>query len=191
MKTRLPVKTRFSAELISRPAIKSIIPIGSWWTFEQWRQGKLIDQWAQKNVNTTEGLNYLLNVMFFDETPIASTDWFMGLFENDYTPLITNTYAVPGFTESEAYDELTRIAYVPAEATARVTTNTASKATFTISATKTIYGAFLCGGGTAADTKSDVAGGGVLFASSQFAAPKAVVDNDVLMVSCAITLADV
>lgn len=191
MKTRLPLKTRISAELISKPSVKSIIPIGSWWEFEQWRKGKLIDQWAQKNVNTTEGLNYLLNVMFFDETPIASTDWFIGLFEDDYTPLITDTYDVPGFTESEAYDELTRVLYVPAEATARLTTNVLSKATFTINATKTIYGAFLCGGGTDAEVKSDVAGGGVLFASSKFVAAKEVVDDDVLMVSCAITLADV
>jgi hypothetical protein len=189
MKSRLPLKTRFSAELISHPAIKSIIPIGSWWEFEQWRKGKLIDQWAQKNVNTTEGLNHMLNVAFFSATPI--TAWFLGLFENDYTPLIGDTYAVPGFTESSAYDEAARIAYVPAEATTKVTTNVASKATFTISATKTMYGAFLCGGGTGADTKSDVAGGGILFAASKFAAAKDVVDNDVLMITCSILLADV
>src|SRR4030043_795052 len=188
MKAKLPLKTIFSAELISKPVMKSIILIGSWWEFEQWRKGKLVDRWAQKNVNTTEGLNYLLNVMFFDETPIASTGWYMGLFENDYTPLITNTYAVPGFTESEAYDELTRILYVPAEATARVITNTAGKAVFTISATKTIYGAFLCGGGTGADTKSDVAGGGILFAFRKFATAKKIVDQEVLVVSGSITL---
>jgi hypothetical protein len=69
-------------------------------------------------------------------------------------------------------------------------TNSASKATFTISATKTIYGAFLCGGGTGAATKSDTAGGGTLFASSKFATAKEVVDDDVLMVVCSITLAD-
>jgi hypothetical protein len=191
MKSRLPLKTRFSAELISHPGIGSIIPIGSWWEIEQWRRGKLIDRWAQKNVNTTEGLNHMLNVAFFDETPIASTGWFLGLFEDDYTPLITDTYAVPGFTESEAYDELTRIAFVPAIADARIITNVASKATFTISATKTMYGAFLCGGGTDADTKSDVLGGGILFAASKFAAAKEVVDNDVLMITCSILLADV
>ena len=189
MKSRLPLRTNFSAELISNPSVKSIIPIGSWWEIEQWRKGKLIDQWAQKNVNTTEGLNHMLNAVFFSETPI--TAWFLGLFENNYTPLIGDTYAVPGFTESEAYDELTRIAYVPVAATAKVITNVASKATFTIGATKTMYGAFLCGGGTDADTKSDVAGGGILFAASKFATAKEVVDTDVLMITCSILLADV
>jgi hypothetical protein len=115
----------------------------------------------------------------------------MGLFENNYTPLIGDTYAVPGFTESSAYDEATRPAFVEAEATAKVTTNSASKATFTISATKTIYGAFLCGGGSTPNTKGDAAGGGTLFASSKFATAKDVVDGDILMVVCSITLADV
>jgi hypothetical protein len=68
-------------------------------------------------------------------------------------------------------------------------TNTASKATFTISGTKTIYGAFLCGGTNAA-TKKNVAAGNILFASSKFATAKEVVDDDILMVVCSITLAD-
>lgn len=189
MKSRLPLSTKFGATLISSPGIKSILPVCSWWEFEHFRKGKLIDKWEQKNVNTNEGLNHILNVAFNSATQITS--WYMGLFENDYTPLVTNTYAVPGFTESEAYDEANRVPYVDATATAKVMTNSASKATFTISATKTIYGAFLCGGGTGAATKSDTAGGGTLFASSKFATAKDVVDDDVLMVVCSITLADV
>jgi hypothetical protein len=189
MKSILPMKTKFDAQLIVNRGVKSIIPIGSWWEFEHYRKGVLIDHWAQKNVNTTEGLNHMLNVVFHGATPI--TTWYIGLFESDTTPLITHTYAVPGYTESTAYDETDRVPFVEAEATARVTTNTASKATFTISASKTIYGAFLCGGGTDGDTKGDTAGGGTLFASSRFASPKSVVDDDVLMVPCSITLADV
>ncbi len=188
MKSILPLSTKFGANLITNPAIKSILPVCSWWEFEHYRKGKLIDAWEQKNVNTTEGLNHVLNVAFHGETPI--TAWYMGLFEDNYTPLVTNTYAVPGFTESEAYDEATRPAYVEAEATAKVITNSASKATFTISSTKTIYGAFLCGGGTDGNTKGDAAGGGTLFAASKFATAKEVVDDDVLMVVCSITFAD-
>lgn len=189
MKSRIPAIAKFGASLISKPSMKSIIPVGTWWEFEQWRKGKLIDKWAQKNVITTEGLNHMLNVTFHGATAIGT--WYMGLFENDYTPLITDTYATPGFTESSAYDEATRPAFVEAEATTKVTTNNASKATFTISGTKTIYGAFLCGGGTDGNTKGDAAGGGTLFASSKFATAKSVVDDDVLMVVCSITLADV
>lgn len=188
MKSRLPLSTKFGATLISHPEVKSILPICSWWEFEHYRKGKLIDQWEQKNVNTDQGLNHLLNVAFNAATQITS--WYMGLFESDTTPLVTHTYAAPGFTECTAYDEATRVAYVDATATTKVMTNTASKATFTISGTKTIYGAFLCGGGTGAATKSDTEGGGILFASSKFATAKEVVDDDVLMVVCSITLAN-
>ena len=188
MNSRLPINANFGANVISNPDVKSIIPIGTWWEFEHYRGGKLIDQWEQKNVTTNEGLNAMLDVMFHGSTQI--TTWYIGLFEDNYTPLITNTYATPGFTESTAYDEANRVAYNEAAASSKVITNSANKATFTISGTKTIYGAFLCGGGSAASTKSDTAGGGTLFASSLFSASKSVVDNDVLMVSCSITLAD-
>jgi hypothetical protein len=187
MKSKLPLSTKFGATLISHPEVKSILPVCSWWEFEHYRKGSLIDKWEQKNVNTNEGLNHLLNVAFNSATQITS--WYMGLFEDDYTPLVTNTYEAPGFTESEAYDEATRVAYVDATATTKVMTNTASKATFTISGTKTIYGAFLCGGTNAA-TKKNVAVGNILFASSKFATAKDVVDDDILMVVCSITLAD-
>jgi hypothetical protein len=189
MKSRIPLKTTMEAEIIRPKGVQSIIPIGAWWEFEHYRKGALIDKWAQKNVNTTEGLNHLLNVGFHGDTPI--TTWYMLLFDDNYTPLITDTYAVPGFTESADYDEATRPEFVEAEATARVITNVASKATFTINATTTIYGAALVGGGTDGNTKSDAAGGGVLFSASKFASHKECVDDDVLMVSCSITLADV
>jgi len=189
MNARLPLSTKFDAQLLRAISCKSLIPVGTWWEFEHFRKGALIDKWAQKNVTTTEGLNHLLNVCFHGSTQI--TTWYLGLFENDYTPVITNTYASPGFTECSSYDEGTRVAFVEAEATAKVCTNTASKATFTISATKTIYGAFLCGGGTSPTVIGNTGGGGTLFASSKFASSKSVVDGDVLMVSCSITLADV
>lgn len=189
MKTRIPLKTSFEAQLISQQETKLIIPVGTLWEFELYRQGVLIDKWMQKNVTTNEGLNKLLNVGFHGATAIAT--WYMGLFENNYTPLVTDTYATPGFTESSAYTEETRPEYVEAEATNKVITNTASKATFTINATKTIYGAFLCGGGTDPSTKGDTAGGGTLFAASKFATQKDCVADDILMVVCSITLADV
>lgn len=190
MKSRIPVRANIGASLISSPAIKSIIPVGTWWQFEHYRKGNLIDKWDQKNVLTTEGLNHMLDSTFYGSTQI--TAWYMGLFESDTTPLITHTYAVPGFTESTHYEEATRVAYTEAAASACVTTNNASKAAFTIAATTsgTVYGAFLCGGGSAATTKEDTAGGGTLFASSKFATAKTVVHDDVLLVVCSITLAD-
>ncbi len=164
------------------------INLKSRWEWEHWRNGKLIDSWVETNIVTNEGLNAILDIMFHASTQI--TTWYIAIFENDYTPLATNTYATPGFTESTAYDEATRPEYVEAAASSQAITNSANKGSFTISDTKTIYGAALVGGGTAASTKADAAGGGKLFCSSKFSGSKSVVDDDVLKVGITITAAD-
>ena len=162
--------------------------IGSIWEWEHWRDGKLIDTWKEGNVCTAEGLNALLDIMFHASTQI--TTWYVEIFETDTTPADGTTYAVPVYTPSTSYDEGTRPAYNEAAASSKVITNSANKAVFTISATKTIYGAALVGGGSAATTKADTAGGGTLFCASKFAAAKSCVDNDVLNVTISITVAD-
>lgn len=168
--------------------VKSGAKIGGIFDVKCFRKGELI--WEEKghNLLTYEGLDATLNIMLHGATQI--TAWYCLLFEDDYTPLATNTYAVPGFTETTSYDEGTRPAYVEAESTARSTTNSASPAVFTISATKTMYGAALVGGGTDADTKADTAGGGTLFCLFSFALERAVLDNDVINLTYTITIAD-
>jgi len=185
----IPVKVSFAANLQKSDFLNPRIPIGTLWEFEHYRAGKLVDQWKQGNVTTTEGLNALLDIMFHAATQI--TTWYMLVFEDDVTPLITHTYAVPGFTECAAITAETRPEYVDAAAAAKVMTNTASKATFTFIASKTIYGAALVGGGSDGNTIGDAAGGGTLFAASKFGTSKSVVSTDILLVSCTITLADV
>jgi len=160
------------------------------WDVEHWRKGKLLSLTSDHNICTDEGLNALLNIMFDGGTQIAAADWFVLIFETDTTPAAGTTYATPVFTESAAYGEATRPAYTAAAAVAKVTTNTASKASFTMNATKIIYGGALVGGGTDADTKSDAAGGGTLYCASKFASSKSVENGDVLKVTIAITAAD-
>jgi len=137
------------------------------------------------NIVTNEGLDHVLNVYLHAATQI--TTWYLAIFEDDYTPLAANTYAVPGYTESTAYDEATRPEYVEAASTARSTTNSASKGTFTISDTKTIYGAALVSSSVKGDTEAASA---VLFASGVFAAAKACTDDDVLELTYTISSAD-
>jgi hypothetical protein len=158
------------------------------WKWEHFRKGKLLDQWEYDNVCSNEGLDHLLDVGFHGETPISP--WYVLIFESDTTPDGSTTYAVPVFTESTAYDELTRPEYNEAAASSQSITNSANKAVFTISGTKTIYGAALVGGGTDGNTKGDAAGGGTLFSAGKFAAAKNVVDDDVLNVTIEISLAD-
>jgi hypothetical protein len=172
--------------------------IGSIWEWEQWRRSKylfpygkmmLVRKWSDHNLCTDEGLNNLMDVHFSAGTQITS--WYVVIFEDSHTPAAGDTYAVPGFTESTAYDEATRPAWQEAGVSSKTITNSANKANFTMNATKTIYGGGLVGGGSTPSTKDDQAGGGVLYCESQFASgSKPVVDDDVLKVTITITGAD-
>lgn len=165
------------------------------WDVEHWRGDKLLSKDQSHNVCTTEGLNKLLNVMFggagTGNTQV--TTWYICVFEDDYTPLISDTYAVPGYNELAAasFTEAARVAFVESTAVAKSTTNSASKASFAITASKTIYGAALVGGGTDATTCEDTAGGGTLYCASRFSSSKAVENGDTLKVQITITAADV
>ena len=188
MKTIIPVITKFDANVLKSAGANFRIPIGTEWKFEIVRAGKVIDKWTQGNVLTDEGLDAMLDIMFHASTQI--TTWYFAIFEDDHTPLITNTYAVPGYTESTAYTEAARVAFVEAAASSKSIGNSASKATFTMNASKTIYGASLVGGGTDPTDNTDTAGGGTLFCSAAFSAAKPLASTDVLLVQCIITLAD-
>lgn len=172
-----------------RQALKSNASIGGRFEVECYdRDGNL--KWTDNvhNVVTNEGLNAILNVMFHAATQI--TTWYVAIFESDTTPGSATTYAVPVFTESTAYDEATRPEYVVAAASGESITNSANKATFTINATKTIYGAALVGGGTDGNTKGDTAGGGTLYCAAKFTSSRNVEDDDTLQITYTIGMAD-
>ena len=177
------------ATVDSRKALLAKILIGSIWEVtcinkygkEKWKE-------INPNVCTAEGINALLDIMFHASTQI--TTWYILIFESDTTPADGTTYAVPVFTESTAYSEGNRQAFDEAAASSKSITNSASKAAFSINATKTIYGGALVGGGTDADTKDDQAGGGTLFCASKFGSSKSVENGDTLNVQITITGAD-
>jgi len=159
----------------------------TWWNvlcFDKYGRLKWITK-DQPNLVTNQGKNANLNIMFHNATLIHP--WYFVLFEDDYTPLVTNTYAIPGFTETTAYEELTRPEFVESASTAQSLHNSASKATFTFNDTKTIYGGGLVGGGTDAYTKADVAGGGTLYSAAKFSETKPVVSGDILKVWITLT----
>lgn len=135
-----------------------------------------------ENLIPTEGINYVLGAALTGVSQLSS--WFIALFEANYTPVagITAATFTSGATESTAYDEATRVAWVPGSISGGVVNNTASKAVFTMNATKTIYGI----GQLSASAKSATTG--VLVSIARFAAAKAVVDDDVLNVTSGITL---
>lgn len=163
--------------------------VNSIWDWEHVRNGKVIDRWTEHNICVDEGLNALLDIMFHATTQL--TTWYVLIFETDTTPAAGTTYATPVWTECTAYTEGTRPEYVEAAASSKSITNSANKATFTINATKTIYGAALVAGGTDANTKGDAAGGGTLYSASKFSSSKSVVSADVLNCTITVTAADV
>jgi len=141
-----------------------------------------------KDLMINQGLNHILNVVLHGATQISP--WYCVLSETNTAPAAGMTYAVPSFTETTAYDEATRPEYNEAESTAQSTTNSANKATFTASATKTFYGAALVGGGTAPSTKGDTAGGGTLLCYGLFATAQPVIDGNIVNLTYTVTSAD-
>lgn len=129
------------------------------------------------NLIPTEGLNYMLGTALTGVGQVSS--WFIALFEGNYTPVSTVTAATfpAAATESTAYDEMTRVAWTPGAIAAGSVSNTASKAVFTINATKSIYGIAQ----TSVSTKSATTG--TLMSVALFGAVKNVVATDVLNVT--------
>jgi hypothetical protein len=190
MKNVSGVGVAFAGELTADKAKKHNFLVSTHWVVECYdNDGKLKFIERMENICTAEGLNRLLDVMFHGTTQI--TPWYIVIFENDYTPIDGNTYATPGYTECTAYDEATRPEFVESAASSKSLSNTANKATFTINATKTLYGASLVGGGTAASTKGDAAGGGVLYAGAKFSSSQGVESGNTFKVTCTITSSDV
>lgn len=141
------------------------------------RDGRVIEEFEDHNLVVNQGLNSLLNIYFNGQTQITS--WFLGLFEGNYTPVATLTAAtVTGSsTECTAYGEATRPEFVEAAAASQSITNSASRATFTFNATKTIYGAFLVSDATKSGTS------GTLFSAARFNSSKSVVSGDQLLLT--------
>ena len=141
------------------------------------RKGEVIDEWEDDNLVVNQGLNHILDVVFHGTTPVSP--WYVGLFEGNYTPVagLTAATVASAATECTAYDESVRQDYTEAAAASQSITNSASRATFTFNATKTIYGAFLISDSTKSGTS------GSLLAAARFSASKAVVDDDQLLVT--------
>lgn len=134
------------------------------------------------NLMPVEGLTHMLSVTFAGGSQVAT--WYLGLFEGNYTPLSTDTMATfpASATESTAYDESVRQTFTESTPAAGATSNSSSKAEFTMSATKTIYGAFI--------SSSSVKGGvsGVLASAAKFSSAKTVDDGDILRVTASISM---
>ena len=137
------------------------------------------------NLIPGEGLNYMLGTALTGVAQLSA--WYIALFEGNYVPVGTITAATfpAAATESTAYTEAARVTWTPGAIAAGSVSNTASKAVFTMNATKTIYGIAQ----TSVSTKSATTG--TLMSVAAFAVAKAVVSTDVLNVTSTLSATSV
>lgn len=148
--------------------------------------GKLVSRTECHNIITDEGLNRILDVVLHGTT--QTSPWYCELFENDFTADGDETYDVPAYTICTAYDEATRPAYDEAASSSKSTTNSASKATFTMNASKTIYGASL----VSVNTKNDHTAGAnnVLLCVGKFGTAQPVISGNVCSLTYTLSASD-
>jgi len=159
------------------------------------RYGRL--KWREEahNLVTTEGLNDLLTKYFKGSDYTAA--WYVGLVDNtgytafaatDTATKITDTANPPttnGWQESDDYDEATREVLTLGDVAGGSVGNSASPASFTISATKTLKGGFLSSS-SAKNATTGVLYGVVAFTSGN---TRSVEDGDTLNVTATLTAA--
>ncbi len=158
------------------------MPVMGVFELEHRRNGKLIGRDIASNIVTTEGLNHILSTVVAGGSAVSP--WYIALFEGNYTPVAGLTAATftASATECTAYDEAARVAYVEGTPSGGVIDNSASRAVFTMNATKTVYGGALL----SVSTKSSTSG--TLLAAARFSSSRAVVDDDELSLRYSLTL---
>ena len=139
--------------------------------------GNLIREWELDNLVVNQGLNDLLNVYL--NAGSQKTQWYVGLFQGNYAPSLTDTASnwAANATEASNYTSATRPVWTPAAASAQSITNSASPASFTFNANITLYGIALVSNNVIGGT------GGTLFSEAAFAAPQIVTTGSQLLVT--------
>lgn len=147
-----------------------------------------LDVCIDKNLLTTEGMNYLLSVGVANGTQLAA--WYFSLFSqavsptNGWTAANYNTNGTEIVSTTDGFTESTRPAIVPVLSGASVN-NTASKAAFTIATTGgtlTVNGCGLHSNATRGSTA------GKLLSAARFAAARALSNADVFNLGYTLTL---
>lgn len=141
-------------------------------------------RWREEvhNLVTNVGLQYLLDTALCGGTAIST--WYVGLIGSSPTIAAADTMAShSGWSESAAYSDSTRKTWTKTRS-AQTVSNSASKASFSINATATIYGAFI----VSDSAKSGTAG--TLLCACAFGTSRGVLSGDTLNVQYDFSAAD-
>jgi len=190
MKSHLNLSQKAGVEIVhpAKPQATSDLSPRGRFKVEHWRDGRLIGEYEFPNGITNEGKDQLLNTQFDAATQI--TTWYLGLIDNaNFTALAAaDTYdeinqAGNGWDEFSDYTDpgngdsaTTRPVWNPDAAASQTITN-GTVVVFDITATGTIKGLFLVGGGTAPENKGDHAASSTLWATALFDSGDVAVQN--------------
>jgi hypothetical protein len=182
MKDFFKTKDKAEAVLIGRPGAEDCVKMKGFFEFECFDKfGNL--KWRDKGFNdvVNEGLDHILDVVLHGDTP--TSPWYVGLTDGTPTVAAADTMAShAGWTEVTDYSG-NRQEYVEAAASGQSITNSASKASFSITGTATVGGAFLTADATGT--------AGVLLCAVAFTGgDKSVANGDTLQVTYTLSAAD-
>ena len=178
-----------SLRYAARYPVESGLAFHGTWQCDHYRNGRLISGGIPEapNTFTTEGMAYLLNILFHDIQKAAAEIWYVGIYKNNVTPALGNTAAAClgaagtyGECQDADYDNpaTNKPAYTTDDtAIASITNAVGGKAQFVMAATITLYGAFLSS--AAAKTATT----GKLMCAKKFASAKNVEDNDEIYIT--------
>lgn len=149
------------------------------WDVEHYREGVLIDQFSQFNLIPKVGRDFLALAPFGGASAIP--DFYVGLFDGNYLPapeavaadlpLVIGEFV--GYSEAQRpswdrdYDDGTH-------------TNIASRAEFTATVSRTLYGLFMCSSAVKGSNN------GILLSVMRFQNPRPVIAGDQLRASASI-----
>jgi hypothetical protein len=141
-------------------------------------------KWAEKadNIVTNQGLNHILNVVLSGTS--KATNWFVGLKGTGATAAGDTLSSHAGWTELTPFTGASRVTYVEASASGQSITNSANKASFSITSAATVAGAMMASCITGAN------GSNILLCVADFASAKGVDNGDTLEVTYTISAAD-
>lgn len=162
--------------------VNNEVQLGFVWDISSVRGSEVVEERVH-NLVPTEGMNHILDVVL--KSGAQKPNWYIALFEGDYTPTPTVTAAnfTATATECVAYTELNRVPWVAGAISAGALDNVASPALFSFTSNKTIYGAALISDNTK--------GGGIgtILSIVRFSSPR--INPESLSVKAGIALVNV
>jgi hypothetical protein len=163
--------------------LDSTAGIGTHFSFQQFREGELIDAWEADNLVPNEGLNSILDVVLNAGAQITS--WYVGLFSNNHTPVAGDTGATidgAAIVEVTAYTGNRPLIAYDAPSGQAIANSVTADVTFT--GTATIRGGFI----VPTATKGTTGGAnGVLISCVNLGADRVVQTGDIVKISVSTT----